>query len=158
MAKAIVGTKPEKEPKVEVGREADPLDLLAVQHKDPGYAYRWINKRALESKRVQGWEPVRKTKEEIDELAEYGVRSGTTIERQDLILCRMPRAMNDRLKARKQAKADRQMNSVKRQGLKKFSSERERITGAGSLETLSELEGSHQDDAIEETTERVPRS
>lgn len=149
----VVAKKP-----VKVSKEFNPLDLLAVEYKEPGYAYRWVNKKALPTKRALGWEPVKRSKEQVEEYAEYGVKMGTTIERQDLILCRMPTALCDKIKKARKDRADRQINAIRRQGLKRFSKGNEDVRGTGSLETLRELGIGQQDEAWVEKEEKIKRS
>jgi hypothetical protein len=144
--------------KADVLTEYDPLNILTVRYTRPGYKIRWCRKKDLETKRFQGWEPVRRKKEDLDRLEEYGVQKGSTIERQDLILCEMPADKCAKLVAAKKAKADRQMEAIRRTGLKRFGTEDRDRTGDTSLETLDELGVGTQKEVISTKEEKRSRS
>ena len=143
---------------VDVTHDFDPIDILKVVNKKPGFAYRWVKKANVEIKRMHGWQPVIKTAEEIERSAEYGLGIGKVIERGDLILCHMPVKLNEQLKAAKRQKAKRQMDAIKRAGMLKHGSKKGRQTGSDALETMTDLGIGVQHEVLAEKTDTEPGS
>ena len=142
--------------KVEVPREFEPLDILKVNNKKPGFSYRWVKKANLEMKRMHGWTPVIRTDEEIQRSSDFGLGAGKVIERGDLVLCLMPTALCNQLKAAKAMKAKRQMDAIKRGGRMKFAGKGGQQKGTDSLETLHELGVGSQREVLHEQTVTEP--
>ena len=75
-------------PDVRITRDWTRPDPLAVENRNPGKAYRWVDKGKIEQRRYEGWTPVRD--EEVIHRNPDGVSDGPTKQYRELILCEMP--------------------------------------------------------------------
>lgn len=82
-----------EEPDVQVTREWERPDPLKVEGKDPGKAYRWIDKKKLEQRRYEGWTPCRD--EGVVHKNPDGTPDSGSKEYRELILCEMPQERAD---------------------------------------------------------------
>ena len=86
-----------------------PASLLTVTGKDPNFTYRWVNKADLEKKTLEGWEVVKtssgKTEGPAPTLAD-GKALDSTVQKRELILCRMPKTMAESRKKHFEGIAD----------------------------------------------------
>ncbi len=76
----------------------EPASLLVVKDKDANYTYRWCSKDLLEKRIAEGWEVVRSVTQKVTEKSPAqtlmdGKSVDSTIQKRNLILCRMPKDM-----------------------------------------------------------------
>lgn len=71
-----------------------PVSLLKVVLKDKNFQPRWCSKSLYEKRRLEGWIPV--SYKELSEISSITMLDGesldTTIQRRNLILCKMPKS------------------------------------------------------------------
>lgn len=78
-----------------------PASLLDVQGKDPNYTYRWVSKSKIDSGKAtaEGWEVVKTSTTGPKAPAKDSTKDGspldTTVQRREMILCRMPLEMKE---------------------------------------------------------------
>jgi len=89
---------------VRVMRTLGRPDPLAAGKRDPAFSYRWVRKTKVDLRVSQGWE--------IVHVEAVGGR-GTTVEFNELILCRMPKAKADLRTKLKQTLVQENLRSVK---------------------------------------------
>lgn len=72
-----------------------PVSLLKVTLKDKNFQPRWCSKTIFEKRRLEGWTPV--SYKELAENSSITMLDGesldTTVQRRNLILCKMPKDM-----------------------------------------------------------------
>lgn len=84
-------------PKTPVTKPWEPASVLTVDRKDPNYRYRWCRKDILDKKLSEGWEVVKGTAKSTEASKCVTLMDGTTldstVQKRELILCRMPEEM-----------------------------------------------------------------
>jgi hypothetical protein len=88
-------------------------DLLRVEDKKQGRAYKWAREDNVDRLREEGWEVCQDTGLRIDQVEGDGTSVDTTIRRRELVLMEMPEELAESRREHYRRKAEEQLQAIR---------------------------------------------